>query len=329
VALAQRLDAVRGKHVFDAIVGLSGGKDSVYVLNRTVSDFGLNVLALTFDNGCLKESAAANIQRAVEKLGVQHEFYRPDQRVHRAFYQAAFRTFGDPCIACAIGGYCVVLKICLERRIPFFIHGRSPYQMFRNFYAGNDDIFTETTQLNIEPPSIQKLIQFLEQLDERVGAWLEALFGDPVLRERVRSEFFLDPNQLTPDFAPEFLGLFAFEPYDEEHLKQVAEAKLGYRRPKKDALLSHDDCKIHDASAYLFHQIHGETPALPEIAAMLRHGALTMEEGRHLVEFNTRFSAAWPTESMNDLCDLLELSTEEIRRVVEEKRRGIEKFECH
>jgi len=71
---------------YDALVCLSGGKDSLYLLYRTKVDFGLNVLAFTTDAN-IPDVAWSNIRRAVAKLGVDHLVYRPST----AFYRKLFR----------------------------------------------------------------------------------------------------------------------------------------------------------------------------------------------------------------------------------------------
>ena len=51
--LVERLRSVRGQHKYDCVVGLSGGKDSSYIIHRLKNHYGANVLAFTCDNGFL------------------------------------------------------------------------------------------------------------------------------------------------------------------------------------------------------------------------------------------------------------------------------------
>ena len=67
--LARRFQKLKGKYEYDAIVGLSGGKDSTYVLCQMVKKYNLKVLAVTYDNGFLTNFAAESIKNTVEKLG--------------------------------------------------------------------------------------------------------------------------------------------------------------------------------------------------------------------------------------------------------------------
>lgn len=55
--LKERFNLLKGKYEYDAVVGLSGGKDSTYVLYKLVHDYGLKVLAMTYDNALTIASA--------------------------------------------------------------------------------------------------------------------------------------------------------------------------------------------------------------------------------------------------------------------------------
>jgi len=68
--LARRFEKYRGKHQYDAVVGLSGGKDSTYVLCQIVNKYKLKVAAVTYDNGFLTDFAKESIKNTVNKLGV-------------------------------------------------------------------------------------------------------------------------------------------------------------------------------------------------------------------------------------------------------------------
>lgn len=57
------------KKEYDCVVGVSGGRDSTYVLYNAVK-LGLRPLAVHFDNGWNSEIAVSNIKRATSKLNV-------------------------------------------------------------------------------------------------------------------------------------------------------------------------------------------------------------------------------------------------------------------
>ena len=57
-------------HDFDCIMGLSGGADSSYMLHVMVTEFGLRPLVFHVDGGWNSELAVHNINRLIDKLGL-------------------------------------------------------------------------------------------------------------------------------------------------------------------------------------------------------------------------------------------------------------------
>jgi hypothetical protein len=327
--LRERFHAVRGRQEYDALVGLSGGKDSTYVLLKLARDYELNVLAVTFDNGFLTDFALDNIARVVEALGVDHYFERPDWSTHRAFYEGAFRKLGDPCVACAMAGYFLAIKVSHERGIPFFVHGRSPFQMFRNFHDESGDVFLSMLKLAAAPYSAERLLGLHRVLDRHVGAWLDHLLDDPADRAAVRAAFFIDTAELQDGLVPESLPFFLYHPYDEARVKQAIERELGYERAQDDAQLSHADCLIHDASARLYEELHGVSMIAPELAVMLRWGEISQREALDLLTRDGASPAALAA-SIERFCARVGVQVAEFHETIETLRStGVAKFASH
>lgn len=74
---------------YDCAVGISGGVDSSYVLDRAVK-LGLRPLAIHVDNGWNSELAVANIQKIVNKLGVDLHSVVIDWAETKALQRACF-----------------------------------------------------------------------------------------------------------------------------------------------------------------------------------------------------------------------------------------------
>ncbi|MBP7125808.1 hypothetical protein KBD49_05515 [Myxococcota bacterium] len=85
---------------YDALVPVSGGKDSLEVLRIAREELHLDCLAYTYDNGLMTPGALENIRRVTGALGVPHVFdHRPEQRdLLRHF----LRKTELPCGACFI-----------------------------------------------------------------------------------------------------------------------------------------------------------------------------------------------------------------------------------
>lgn len=311
----ERIEAVKGRYEYDAMVGLSGGKDSTYVLYKLVKDYGLKVLAFTYDNGFLTDHGKENIQKAVSKLGVDHFFHCPDWSVHKKLYQATVMKLGDPCLACAFAGFFLTLKLCYERRIPFFVAGRSTSQIFRNFYEGSKDLFIPMMNLNVSNYSMDEIATLYRSLNESILEWVAGLFDDKRDIDAMYREFFVETERLTSEFCPEIVSFFLYEPYDEESIKQEIERALDYRRASNDELLSHLDCKIVDVANHLYRQVHGLSILAQEVAVMLRRGELDIDRAKKLLSDEPEPAAL--RESTHALCSRVEIDESELAAAVE------------
>ena len=318
--LVDRLERFRGRIHYDAAIGMSGGKDSTYVLHRLTEGYRAKVLAVTFDNGFLTDYAWHNIREIARATGVDHLVYKPDWDAYRPFYRAAVRKLGDPCFACSVGGYVLSVRGCRNLRIPFFIHGRSPMQMFRHWYPGTRDLGVGVLRGNLQEHSVDALRAQYRTLVRRMRWLLVYLVPDPRRRRRILRELIGDGIG-RDDVVPEFLAFFLFEPYDEvaivEHLEGL---DAGYRRPENHAVLGHGDCLIHDAAAFLYEKHHGVSRVLPDVAAMLRRGEVTQDEARDILRANTPSEEAVEV-SVGHLLERLEMPRGEFDAVVDRLRR--------
>lgn len=314
--LTQRLEATRGRYHYDAAVGLSGGKDSTYVLHRMTHSYGANLLAITLDNGFLSDYAWQNIRTITRATGIDHLVYRPDWDAMRELYRVAVRRFGDPCFACSVGGYVLSIRGCHDLRIPYFVHGRSPMQMFRDLYPGTRDPGLGILRANLRPYDAHALGTHYGKLIRRLRLLLFASVRRPALRRRITQELF-GAGVAGAAVVPEFLAFFLYEPYDEEAIKQYLESfDSGYARPDGDAVLGHGDCLIHDAADYLFQLKYGVPRVLPDVAAMVRRGDIAAEELTAIVAANTP-SEEQVEASVRHLLERIEMSRKEFDAIVQ------------
>lgn len=323
----KRINDVRGKYEFDAVVGISGGKDSSYILNTLVKDYKLNVLAVTYENGFLSDIAKENIKKIVNSLGVTHRFYYPDWDVHKKLYQSAVEKKGDPCLACAFSGYFLALKFCGENRVPFFIHGRSPYQMFRNFFPESQDIFIPMIKGNLAEHSFTTIAGLYKPILKKMQQMLFLLCGSESDAQIILKEFYPGEDLFTDEFSPEFLSYFLFEKYDEKKIKQTIIQELGYRDLQADVQLTHQDCDIHDVSAHLYKTMFGVELIAPEVAVMLRREEITKAQAKTILE-SAVLSDERIKKSLHCLCQRLEYDAESMQKIITGlKNSVIEKFD--
>ena len=107
------------------ILGLSGGKDSTYVLYVSKKKLGLNCLAYTLDNGYLSDFARNNIDKTCRKLGVEHVYYRFSTDLMNRLYALFVRKTGYPCSVCMRAMAVGIYKVAGLYDIPLIIGGTS------------------------------------------------------------------------------------------------------------------------------------------------------------------------------------------------------------
>jgi hypothetical protein len=319
--LASRLNSLKGKYQYDAAIGLSGGKDSTYVTYQLVNKYHLKVLAVTYDNGFLTDFARESIRNTVSKLGIDHIYYQPRWEAFKMYYQTTVKKLFDPCIACGLGGYFLAIKACYERQIPFFVHGRTPFQMYRNFYAGTQDLFLSLMRLNLNPHSFAALAPAYSQANEGVRQLINKIADNPEAAKLIADEFLLGPGKLSDKFVPEFLSYFLFEDYDEEKVKAELESALGWKRPGGDNLLGHYDCALHAAAGHMFKELNGVDVIEPDVAVMVRFGKIKSEQVPEIIEKN-QASQVHLKESLAALCALCETDPDALSQTLQVLRQA-------
>lgn len=310
--LAQRFDQLKGKYKYDALVGLSGGKDSTFVLYQLVHRYKLKVLAVTFDNGFFTQEARENVNRIVRSLGVDHVYVPAVEPAMKILYKRALKKHGWPCIPCFLSFHFQALNYCTDHQIPFYVTGRSPFQLLRSFRSGTHDPSIELLKINLEPHSFERLYGFYRKLRWFHRLWMLWLFFPHFGAWKTVSSTVLREPKVSAEFSPEILNFFLFEPYDEEAMKSFLEAQnVGYQRPAHDAVLGHGDCYIHEAAAQIYRRKTGTSMSALELAVMLRRKTVSVDEGRQILEQAASPPANLLEDSIQHFCRYFDLSREE------------------
>ncbi|MDW7773319.1 MAG: AMP-binding protein [Desulfobulbaceae bacterium] len=254
---------------YDVIVAYSGGKDSTYTLDQFVHRYGLNVLALTFDNTFVSAQASENIATVCTRLGVDSMFVRPDRTMLRNIFRSAAQqelysaktlerasTICTSCIGLVKG---IVLRTAIEKKIPFVGFGWSPGQapIQSSVMRTNPVLMRNTQQALIKP--------------------LYEIAGDKILPYFLSEEQFEDSRLFPWNIHP-----LAFLEYDEEKI-YARIAELGWQRPD-DTDPNSSNCTLNAYANHIHRIRYDFHPYVWEIANMVRTGILSREEGMKKIE---------------------------------------------
>lgn len=127
-----KLDAIVGKikkdgkgREHDCIVGVSGGRDSTYLLYLAVKA-GLRPLAVHFDNGWNSEIAVTNIKNSTEKLGVTLYTHVSDWEEFRELQKAFLRaSVSDADIPTDVAIFGTLHQAAAREGIKYILNGHS------------------------------------------------------------------------------------------------------------------------------------------------------------------------------------------------------------
>ena len=108
---------------YDALVAVSGGKDSSYALHLCKKVYGLNVLSFTNDHGLRADFAEENVDKIVKKLGVDH--VRTEEPLLMELYRYLFVKTSHFCSVCELATFNSNFMVAEKYDVPLIIWGSS------------------------------------------------------------------------------------------------------------------------------------------------------------------------------------------------------------
>ncbi len=289
----QRIDAVKGKYDYDAAVGVSGGKDSTYVLYQLIHTYGLKVKAFTINNGFLSAEARKNIDKTIKEFNVEHEYIEYDAELLRKIYRYSMKKWLVPCIACSYLGYATMINYTAKINAGLCMHGRGLDQMMRYYDRDTFSILVDEGLKDYKDTDIIALYsKLLESINKKLG-------GD--MRENVEKILF---NGIKRNDFREFVAYFLYHPYNKNDVIKFLEDNTSWRVEAQEK--EHYDCEIHNAAKYIYQCAEGRPHGLPELSVQIRSGQITRQEARKILDEHTYTEE--PTAELNRLCDYVGLS---------------------
>jgi hypothetical protein len=237
----------KGKQ-YDAVLGISGGKDSSYCLYLCKEIYGLNVLTCTRDNGFMSEEGIKRVQKLIKIFDVPHLYYR-DPLAHEL--AAVFmRKTGHFCAPCELLSFNIHAMLAREYDIPLIIMGSS---------SRTDG--TPPKYLNPWDPWYFKNVLKGEYYDERLRNSFYS--RNYVIREALARLFGRRRLVTLPDYVE----------WDEKHIADLFSQKFDIYFGEE-----HSDCIADDVKEYLYcKKCNGSGPKVVKYSLLIRGGKMTRE----------------------------------------------------
>ena len=111
---------------YNCVVGVSGGKDSSYLLYLVKKILNLNPLAVHYDNGFDSEASVSNILKVCEQLNVELETKVADWEKFKSITRSFFKAgVSDPDTPTDIGIFKTMYEIAYKEKIKYVFNGHS------------------------------------------------------------------------------------------------------------------------------------------------------------------------------------------------------------
>lgn len=254
------LEKAKNKNcLYDALVPLSGGKDSSYVLYLAVKKYGLKVLAYTYDNGFMSQMAKDNIQNALKNCGSDHIWVKHDSELLRKLYRTTLLNSGEICGICGVGIERSMLKLSESYKIPIILLGHAPTEA--NSFS-KEDIYDQNRLKTIlkTNPKIDKndIKRFLIYPDLNfISTYFYTKIGK--FGQKVNILYYLK------------------NPTDKE-ISNILKREMGWREPEQYEYTRHFDCKAEPFTNYIREKRLGSSRRLPQLCNMIRNNEITRDE---------------------------------------------------
>jgi|GEM_PF-1045314 len=288
-ALVAQLDNIvhdarrKAKGEYDVLIPISGGKDSLTVLDYIVTRYpGIRVLAVTIDNGFLNPVALESCSKVTKTLGVDHIVWAPP---HMRELAAIFlRKTGHFCCPCEITLMNVMHKLTKEHGIPLVALGSS-----RSYDGAHPESVNPWT-----PPFFDKVLEDEKHQDQlREGVATKRLlftFGARVLLGKVRMV-------TVPD-------LLEWDKHaNRARLQEKYNIEIGDE---------HADCLASPLADWLYKRRCGFGQKTASLAAQVRNGIIQRDKALELLAGMDEFGEHFPLEQAKHFLERTGMSVDEV-----------------
>jgi hypothetical protein len=253
---------------FDALVPLSGGKDSTYVLYLAKKVLGLNCLAYTLDNGYLSDYAKHNIETTCRKLQVEHLYYCLDPELTNRLFALFMKKTGWFCSVCMRAIAMAHFRLADLYKTPLIITGSS---------------------MRTEPPLTREMFQSGDP-----AHFQSVLAGEPIAREckrlcqrgastkrKLGYAFFLASGQKRL-YTYAIFNIADYVDWNYQTIYNTIREELSWEAPVES---EHMDCIIHPIQKYIHNRRFPNLNMTKlTLARLVMDGQITREEALRRLE---------------------------------------------
>lgn len=268
--LAQRRPGPSG---YDSIVPLSGGRDSTYVLYVAKTVYGLEPLAVNYDNEFRNPQAVKNMESACQTLGVDLSTVRSKQdvatKIVRANAKAAVPlglayVMGCLCRQCTYGYFSAVYIEAERHGVPLILWGTSAAESTERIQEKALRGMLGSKWTKLRDPNFYRTEYFCFQQRREFPVKGNTRFArdHPKLHDPATSE----------------ISVFDYIPWERHKIKETISRELGWAKPADHISTWRTDCVLHEIVNFFFVKTLGCTKDCLGYCNMINAGQMTRQE---------------------------------------------------
>jgi len=298
----------RGR-AFDCLVGISGGRDSAYLLNQLVKKHGLRCLGAYHRTPFTPDIIDSNVIRLTEKLHVPLIKMDISMEYHRELAGKVIRLWLKkplPVIANLACAPCKqhnkeILEIAKNNDVKYLIMGSNKYEAFQLTSGYHDDNVDKISFIT----KIKQLLMLLKKgglaLTESVELWRFLLIG-------IKSVLYLSPD--SPYLRCRYPGTITFNYFYHTDWNEIecekALSELGWQKPPNCNSSWRADCAFAEVKNYMFKKMTGVTYVDAFFSTLTREGVISRNEALQRVKTEGKPSL----ERLSEACNIMGLPTD-------------------
>jgi len=281
----------------DCVVGISGGKDSSFVLWAMKRHFGLRVHAFTYDHDGVEPLARENIKSVCDSLDVPLSVETLGPETHLQSFRDYFSAWLEHPSTVSAGMTCVACKhlhlfgtsLAHQLNAPLVIWGKCPLEdspflalKYDTEKHGREGLLRGGVLLTREVLSSPKLVgSIAKHFSLTLKGCLAVSPDSPFLQWRFPSV--------------EQLLFFDYWPWNPIEILSTITRETGWKKPLNRPNDWHSDCIIDVFKEYVFQRMLGVSYTDGFLSNQIRAGILTRDEAWHeLVQSKEYFAKALP-----------------------------------
>jgi hypothetical protein len=267
---------------YDCVVGVSGGRDSSYMLYYLIKEYDLSIIAYTADHGFIPEIAKRNMKTMTDSLGVElvteeHDYLRKcvTNNVSAWLEKPSPAMVPMICSGCKFGGPRGLLEFAKKNRIPLVAVGiDTPVEranLKQAFFA------TNPVGRNFGNNRTLSMLSGLTYEFARNPSY----FSQSSIAVYVKEYFyFFTLEALQKRLYPEqtILNLYQYIEWNEDTILTTLKNELGWQLDPRSASTWRFDCRLSYLKNYLYRESLGFTEKDDGYSTMIRENMITRDE---------------------------------------------------